>query len=191
MEEDAGGRLAGRMRPIIFLDFDGVLNSLRSTLAYRNAREFDDVSVALMGRLAVATEAGVVVSSAWRIGRTLEELRATLARNGGEQLAARLIGMTPRNGPQRGDEIAEWLATHPGWHDGRYVIVDDDADMLDSQLDRFVQTRHRDGFGVPEYLAALRVLLPTHADVTQLAWYAIDRPLSSEARGAHQKLNWD
>lgn len=179
------------MSPIIFLDFDGVLNSLRSTLAFRNARKFDEVAVGLIERLTVECDAGVVVSSAWRIGSTLDGLRRALFKNGGEDLAERVIGKTPQFGANRGAEIAEWLATNPSLHSGNYVIVDDDSDMLDGQLPHFVQTKHRDGFGVPEYLAALRILKPTHADVTQLAWYAIDRPLSSEARGAHQKLNWE
>jgi len=41
-------------KPVIFLDFDGVLNSLRSTLAMGgcNRHQFDPVAVNLVSRLA-------------------------------------------------------------------------------------------------------------------------------------------
>ena len=171
------------MQPVIFLDFDGVLNSLRSTLAYGGCgrTQFDPVAVSLMSRLAKEAGASVVISSAWRIGNDVMEMRSVLSHYSAI-LASRVIGLTPRLDGIRGAEIARWLAENPSEHNGNFVIVDDDADMLDSQLPRFVQTRHRDGFGVPEYLRALAVIAPEHKDVTQLAWYLEDRPLSSAAR---------
>lgn len=177
------------MRPIIFLDFDGVLNSLRSVLATGRGggHSPDPMAVGLMARLARHADANVVVSSAWRIGVTLDSLRETLTRWNGVDIADRVIDKTPQHGECRGAEIAQWLAEHPSQHNGCYVIVDDDADMLDGQLSRFVQTRHRDGFGVPEYLRALEIIAPQHKDVTQLAWYVQDRPLSSESR----RLEWE
>lgn len=176
------------MKPVIFLDFDGVLNSLRSALAFGGCgrHQFDAVAVDLMARLAGAADARVVVSSAWRVGQTVEGLRAILGEYS-TTLAGRVIGMTPRGLECRGAEIARWLAENPNEHNRSFVIVDDDADMLDGQLPHFVQTRHRDGFGVPEYLRALEIIAPGHKDVTQLAWYAETRPLSSEAR----RLEWD
>lgn len=176
------------MRPVIFLDFDGVLNSLRSALAFGGCgrHQFDAVAVDLMARLAGEADAHVVVSSAWRIGATVESLRAILSEYS-TTLAGRVIGMTPRGLECRGAEIAQWMAEHPNDHNRSFVIVDDDADMLDGQLPHFVQTRHRDGFGVPEYLRALAIIAPDHKDVVQLAWYIKDRPVSSDAR----RLEWD
>jgi hypothetical protein len=175
-------------KPVIFLDFDGVLNSLRSALAFGGCgrHQFDAVAVDLMARLAGAADARVVVSSAWRIGATVESLRAILGEYS-TTLAGRVIGMTPRGLECRGAEIARWLAENPNEHNRSFVIVDDDADMLDGQLPHFVQTRHRDGFGVPEYLRALAIIAPNHADVTQLAYYATERPLSSDLR----RLDWE
>jgi trehalose-6-phosphatase len=176
------------MKPAIFLDFDGVLNSLRSTLAFGgcNRHQFDPVAVSLVARLAVAADASVVVSSAWRIGLKVDGLREILGEYS-TTLAARVIGVTPRGLGCRGAEIAQWLAEHPNDHNRSFVILDDDADMLDGQLPHFVQTRHRDGFGVPEYLRALAIIAPDHKDCTQLAWYANDRQLSSETR----RLEWE
>ena len=143
-------------KPVIFLDFDGVLNSLRSTLAFGGCgrHQFDAVAVDLMARLAGKADARVVVSSAWRIGQTVEGLRIILGEYS-TTLAARVIGMTPRGLECRGAEIAQWLAENPSEHNRSFVIVDDDADMLDGQLPRFVQTRHRDGIGAP-HATALR-----------------------------------
>lgn len=84
------------------------------------------------------------------------------------------------------DADKELLAENPNQHARRFVILDDDSDMLDSQQPHFVQTQHRDGFGVPEYLKALEILAPEHKDVTQLAWYAKDKPLMHQA----PKLEW-
>lgn len=163
-------------RPIIFLDFDGVLNSVRSVLALGGCGEhqFDEVAVNLVARLAGTTNAKVVISSAWRIGRDVQGLRAILGRYS-TTLAARVIDRTPSLNACRGAEIAHWLAENKNEHDGSYVIVDDDSDMLDGQLPRFVQTSQCDGFGVPEYLKALEIIAPGHADVSQLAHYTTQR----------------
>lgn len=181
-------------RAIIFLDFDGVLNSLCSVLVTGRGGAVcsDSNAVGLMCRLVREADANVVVSSAWRIGATLDDLRETLTRWNAESIAARVIGKTPTHGECRGAEIAEWLATNPSRHDGRWVIVDDDGDMLDGQLSRFVQTRHRDGFTVREYVRAMQIIAPQHKDSTDLAWYAEDRPLSSEVRNPdRKKLEWE
>ena len=43
---------------------------------------------------------------------------------------------------QRGDEIREWLSKNPV---DNFIILDDDSDMLKSQLERFVQTSYNYG----------------------------------------------
>lgn len=169
-------------KPVIFLDFDGVLNSLRSTLAMGgcNRHQFDTVAVNLVARLAREADANVVVSSAWRIGSNVPELRAILSTYSAS-LAARVIGMTPRGLGNRGEEIAQWLAENPNDHNRSFVIIDDDSDMLESQLPHFVKTSHRDGFGVPEYLKGLTIIAPEHKDVIQLGYYAEDKGLKHAA----------
>lgn len=51
---------------------------------------------------------------------------------------AEVIGATPRLGRKRGYEIQEWLDNNPDVT--HYVILDDNSDMLDSQLGNFVKT---------------------------------------------------
>lgn len=178
--------------PVIFLDFDGVLNSTRSMLAFGGAgrHQFDPVAVNLVARLAGNANANVVVSSAWRVGSSVGELKSILGEYS-TTLAAKVIDVTPRLSGKRGNEIASWLAQNPDKHSRNFVILDDDSDMLESQLPYFVQTRHRDGFGLPEYLAALGIVAPTHSDITQLAWYAKDRPRTCElASNRASSLDW-
>ncbi len=170
--------------PIIFLDFDGVLNSLRSCLVYGSYQRFDPISCGLVALLAANTDAKVVVSSSWRIGGDVPRLVDDLTQQGpeGEAIAERVVSMTPQLTGPRGAEIAAWLAEHAPGPEQPYVIIDDDSDMLDGQLSRFVQTSHRDGFGVPEYHKAMSILSPEHKD---------SNDLSSLARWPSPHLQWE
>lgn len=117
----------------IFLDVDGVLNSA-AWFARRGARpperpHFDHAvdpgAITRLNRLCQATGAGIVVSSIWRHGASLRQLRADFARVGCD---GKVVGKTPDlPGRNRGAEIAAWLETHPPIT--AFVILDDDADM--------------------------------------------------------------
>jgi len=128
---------------VLFLDFDGVLNSRRFYVA-RPSHEFklDPVAVERVNRLLERTGAKVVVSSVWRIGRSIEALQAVLEEYG---FRGKVIGRTPRlRAAVRGEEIREWLVMHPSFNVESFVIIDDDSDMVDLS-DRLVQTTHRFG----------------------------------------------
>jgi hypothetical protein len=157
------------MRPLIFLDFDGVLNSLASSLTIGCCDKFDRVCVGLVDRLSTQADADVVISSSWRIGADLEYLRGKLWTSGGKALADRVVGKTPRLASERGSEIAMWLADHRP--DANFVIIDDDSDMLDSQKSRFVHTAYAEGFTFKNYLQALEILAPDNAELKSLSQY--------------------
>jgi hypothetical protein len=132
---------------IIFLDFDGVLNSqLYYTSGRRDARkpgfdsDIDPQAVGYLNEIIKDTGAKVVVSSSWRHGRSVEELQAILDNNG---FIGEVIGKTKdlRCGPDgqyvlRGNEIFCWINEHEDIIGVRrsdynhYVIIDDDSDML-------------------------------------------------------------
>jgi len=85
---------------LIFLDVDGVLNSLiwmeRMNDAGKNKDGFffenvDVEAVARLNRIVEATGAAVVVSSTWRIGRSAKELQALLDAHG---FVGNVIGKT-------------------------------------------------------------------------------------------------
>lgn len=129
---------------IIFLDVDGVLNNAcwarkmydEGVHVYADDLLYDP-SIKQLKRLIDATNAKVVLSSSWRNHPDAMKHLAT-------QLAAYNIfvyGVTPNVGPQRGDDISEWLANHPI---DNYVILDNDSDMT-VHMDHLVKTDFETG----------------------------------------------
>jgi hypothetical protein len=141
---------------IIFLDIDGVLNSIDSMVAFHgcNEKHLDKVSIGLLKRLCEATDAKIVISSTWRKGRTIADFVGIFSFYGWDN--APIIGRTPVKDSKRGLEIHECLLYHPEVTD--FVILDDDSDMLDSQLQNFVHVSNINGFRSQHFCKALRVL---------------------------------
>ena len=132
------------MRKVIFLDIDGVLNSYRTCTAYDSfpkqndsTEKFDMVAVKLIEVACKKCNAEIVLSSTWRMAKNWEKL--------GETLNLPIVDKTPclKSG-SRGEEIAMWLRDNLVFE---YVIVDDDPDMLESQMDRFIHCDHHVGLG--------------------------------------------
>ena len=129
--------------PIIFLDFDGVLNSwefVKRAMGHHKKYDtqgvigLDEQAVQRLHRLCVETGARVVVSSSWRLIHDLDELRGFLGAKGFPR--EWVIDVTPscytdegevHPYPCRGSEIAAWLDAH--LYVDRYAIIDDDSDM--------------------------------------------------------------
>lgn len=152
------------MNRLVFLDIDGVLNNLSSALALGNpSKHLDPVCVGLIERLLKEADAKVVVSSSWRIGRTVESLQQELDSLWANKIADRIIGKTGDgyNG-HRGRQIKEWIEVNAP--DCSYVILDDDSDMLPAQKPYFVKTTFEDGFRAAHYKKAMAILRPEHAD---------------------------
>lgn len=141
------------MTKLIFLDIDGVLNSQLWYVRTKGSRERDDLdreAIGFLNNLIKKTDAKVVVTSTWRLGRTVEELQEILTRNG---FVGEVIDKTKdiRYGEDgdcvlRGNEILQWMKSHPEilgcyYPDYKhYVIFDDDSDMLYWQRNNFIQT---------------------------------------------------
>lgn len=171
----------------IFLDLDGVINSLRSHVAYShldvalgtnnyNAEvtktTCDPISIQLINKLVEESGAKIVISSSHRLmfikkygfGEIpildLSGLRDYIHHIGiiGEIMdATEDYGFQYRNeGRIRGDEIKLWLDKHPTVEN--YIIIDDDADMLEHQLKHFVHTSTVDGFRFEHYCKARAIL---------------------------------
>jgi len=143
---------------IIFLDIDGVLNSTRSCLAFggfghlrpnitEDSAKLDPIALKLMRMLVEETNAKVVISSSWRINAN--------SVSDFDFLQMPIIGMTPYRGDCRGDEIQKWLDKNPT---ERYVIIDDDRDMLESQMDNFVKCDFKYGFSEEQFFKAYKIL---------------------------------
>jgi hypothetical protein len=119
---------------ILFLDIDGVLNSVewweslpKQTRLLRQADwdHFDPCAVDLVNHILDATGAKVVISSAWRTMMPWEELTELLSKAG---LNADIIGKTPsKKSSERVNEITGWLDAQEGVEG--IVILEDDWPM--------------------------------------------------------------
>jgi hypothetical protein len=158
---------------IVFLDFDGVLNS-RASHGKADMVHPDDVSVRLgmrgldlvhvppLNQILRESGAKIVLSTTWRILYPLERLTALLEWLGVE---APVVGVTPRGAfdPKRGLymssvrglEIQDWLDNHPGVTD--FVILDDSSDMA-HLMPKLIQTDDATGLTQAHVAPALRLL---------------------------------
>lgn len=141
----------------IFLDFDGVINSVRSATAFGGypwnvnlecIKLFDPIAIALVNKLAHSTEADIILSSTWRIGFKLEELSQKLGIPFKDSTSIKLFAT-------RGEEINMYLEEHTCEN---YVILDDSSDMLESQLEHFIQVDPVDGLSMNNVRDAYKIL---------------------------------
>lgn len=128
---------------IVFLDIDGVLNNIVYSEMWRTFHgikkglneALDPANVNLFRLIVEKTEAKIVISSAWRqsahFKRDTQEEMIVLFKELFEKYGwhnAPIIGITPRLGGFRGEEIATYLDTFPEKVED-YIIIDDDSDM--------------------------------------------------------------
>jgi hypothetical protein len=140
---------------IIFLDIDGVLNC---ELFYKNwptgtyiESQICKERISWLNDLCKDVGAKVVISSTWRMGRTVEELKEVFV---GVGATFEIIDKTPvfkDGGHCRGNEIYEWIKRNqqftelPHYDYKDYVIIDDDSDMLLGQREHFFQVDNYSG----------------------------------------------
>ena len=131
------------MEKYIFLDFDGVINTPKG--------KFDKNAIANLRRLVERSDAKVVISSTWRL-QGMEYIRHLWQKY---HLPGAVVGLTPScnsimfsnvEGTEqwqglhaaKGQEIAEWLRLNAK-EPYRYVILDDEEDVLCFQRENFVK----------------------------------------------------
>lgn len=149
---------------VLFLDIDGVLND-HTWLPEVLCGQIHGDCVYELNRVLRATDARLVLSSAWRYlfyrgEMTLQGLEWLLRSHG--VLANRLVGITRRDtmvrGPysgkpaewplddERGQQITDWLCQHGGHHGvTRYAVVDDLDPGITAAGHPFVRTDGRRG----------------------------------------------
>lgn len=135
---------------VLFLDFDGVLNSTESIvekrIRSRGVMGIDPYHVAKLQRVVDETGAVIVVSSTWRKFHSVGALGRLLRRAGFR--GSRIVGVTPdlSRRPkmslyiavERGYEIDAWLKRHRAIE--HFAIVDDDSDAGVVHPHQFVKT---------------------------------------------------
>lgn len=124
------------MKPIIFLDMDGVLNNTSMDWESHKARAeapyiVDDENLDKLERLVLVLDAQIVISSTWRITCSKDFMSKRL----GDVVGPRIHDdwRTKRLSGIRGLEVQEWLERNLGdnyWAFKDFLILDDDSDFL-------------------------------------------------------------
>ena len=155
------------MKKIIFLDFDGVLNTehYQNYLMYqrlpwqdKHGVLFDPEAVRQLKRIVDVTKADIVIESSWKYlglaamqemwkerdlpGNVIGITDSSISDNW--LLSANLDDIDPAMGHCKGMEIASWLADNTK-NDVNYVIIDDEYVCLESQTLHFILTNPYDG----------------------------------------------
>ena len=155
------------MKKIIFLDFDGVMNTEFYQKVLNQQCEnwqdeygalFDPNAVKQLKRIIDATDADIVVESSWKYLGLDAMKELWKVRN----LPGRIIDITPSTTSDeyllnvdlddfsnkmhhcKGLEISSWLS-EKGLSNTRYVIIDDEYVVLESQLSNFILTNPYEG----------------------------------------------
>lgn len=151
------------MNKILFLDFDGVLNTeyYQGLLQHQgkpwqdeHGAFFDPNAVKQLKRIIDATDAVIVVESSWKYLGLDAMKELWKVRN----LPGKIIDITPSSvGDNKGVEIASWLSEH-ATQDTHYVIIDDEYVILDSQLPHFILTNSYEGITKEQANRAISML---------------------------------
>lgn len=151
------------IRPVIFLDFDGVLNTeqYQAQLAIEGKLGkdawgplFDPRSVANLRKILEATDAAIVISSSWRWLFRLGSLRMMWEVR---ELPGEIIDTIPCGAQyiSRGEDIECWLDRNDR---PDYIIIDDLDDFFPSQHDRYVETNPIVGITEADAIKAIEIL---------------------------------
>ncbi len=141
---------------IIFLDIDGVMNSLnlRPQDPQGLIDFLDPRNVAVLNAIVRATGAVVVVTSTWRLTMPFAALQATFAAAG---CIAEIIDVTPDiHARERVLEVAAWLARQAE-PPARFVVLDDDF-YMPAFPDRLIRTSKLHGLCERDLPAVLALL---------------------------------
>lgn len=140
-------RLEKEQVKICFLDFDGVITATHR--AFLAGMDYDPIAASILNRALKEGGYKIVVSSTWRLGEPRLTLWTYL------KLMGITVGLhedyktTEVHNRIRGNQIKEWLSHHPEVDD--YIIIDDDCDMLEEQMSRFIHCDGAEGFGAKDY----------------------------------------
>ena len=138
---------------IIFLDIDGVVTSARTGFF-----NMDIYTVNFLRWICEKTGAKIVISSTWRYNHGKQFWKDIFGEYLHEDFKTPDLTKKRESGiwtnVTRGQEIQAWLdrgLTYPE----KYLILDDDTDMLPHQKDHFIQTDSTDGM-LTEHIIKVR-----------------------------------
>jgi hypothetical protein len=156
---------------VIFLDIDGVLNSVKSMTESGDRKWSDEPVIENIGWLNLIiekTNAKIVISSTWRHGNCASLFDRYFHALG---IIGEVIDVTPRLDSYRGTEIKCWLLEYESrrikYQDSswciykdpieKFVIIDDDSDMEDL-IDKLVLVNNNIGLSKENADKAIGIL---------------------------------
>jgi hypothetical protein len=129
ISQNSKDNLMNKNKAIIFLDIDGVLVSyknLKERHPADNLHHFEEDAVRALNYLIRELFADIVITSAWRIGKTVEYLQEIFDIRG---VKGKIIGATPYTiTGDRGLEIKSWMESN--YHPNRFIIIDDEVEGI-------------------------------------------------------------
>ena len=145
---------------IIFLDFDGVINSFGGDWQ-GGFEELDRKCIENLNILIErVSDIKIVISSTWRILRSLDKLKSIMAK-WGFKYPELVIDKTPRlAGEERGREIFGWFTRNnkfPNPIIDNFIILDDDSDM-EPFMNHLIQTDTDKGLTIEDVNKAVQFL---------------------------------
>ena len=144
---------------IIFLDYDGVVNTLIFEQGEDRPRHYHPQdgkvnnyqAICWLNKLCKETKAKIVVTSTWRRQSNYREC----LYNGGLDKSIDVIGRTSiLDEYSRADEIYEWLNRHRSLNIENFVIIDDETAVSPMFEINLVKCDPAWGFGINEYSEA-------------------------------------
>ncbi len=143
------------MNKIIFLDFDGVLIPLPMSGEYDPNLKPSTEAINNLNILVQLTNGDVVVTSAWRKDRTVEELEALLKSWGYKW---RVLDKTLTSfDDDRGLEVLQWLSSCEKMVDA-FVVIDDEPTDLDELARNRVMPKPDVGLQFHDVKEAIQIL---------------------------------
>lgn len=175
---------------IIFLDFDGVLNSeewfkqnqeniRKKSLLHREAAELSPDMIRRVLKIIDETGANIVIASSWRILHPLLEINDIFRIMGFPKMADHIIDRTPfesevlkfgvptDTGVWRGHEIEFWIKDFQRKNGPleSFVIIGNDSEMLPEHAPNFVHTNWEFGITDVDRDKAIKILGSSYGKV--------------------------
>lgn len=106
----------------MFLEIEGSLyHCMNGNFSSSVEKRIDPKCVKNLNKICDECDAGIVITSTYRIGKTTRELQKMLSRHG---FSGKVIGKTPKTNKGSGFEILTWLTKHPQITYDKYIIID-------------------------------------------------------------------
>lgn len=133
---------------LIFLDIDGVLNSMRSEVVTgkkKTVENLDPVALSLIQKVCEETDAIICLTSNWRFTHYILDL--------GKKMDLPIIYQTPGSHDNDRDKEIELFLNSCGKVE-KYAVLDD----LDLKVDNFVKVDGDNGVSYDNYLELMKLL---------------------------------